>query len=215
MLFFTSLPSPCSLILLKIISMSSSGYKIRNKSAVHFITFAVVDWIDVFTRPVYQNIIVDSLERCQKKRGLILNGWCLMTNHLHLVGSAQKNDLSSILKDFKSYTAKSVIRAIHENPYESRKKWMVQKFGEHGQMNSRNQNVQFWQQDNQPKECFSLPFAMQKINYMHQNPVVAGLVSQAEDYRLSSATNYLMGKYFGLLEIDVDLTNLSPSFSNF
>jgi hypothetical protein len=49
--------------------MSSGGYKIRDQSAVHFLSFAVVEWIDVFTRAVYQDIILDSLKYCQQSVG--------------------------------------------------------------------------------------------------------------------------------------------------
>lgn len=67
--------------------MSVGGYKIRNPEAIHFITFAVVEWVDVFTRKVYCDIVLDSLRYCQKERGLYIHGWCLMSNHIHLVVS--------------------------------------------------------------------------------------------------------------------------------
>jgi len=75
------------------------GYKIRNQAAIHFITFAVVEWIDVFTRQQY--IVVESLQYCKTNKGLNVHGWCIMSNHLHLILSVQNNDLSSILRDFK------------------------------------------------------------------------------------------------------------------
>ena len=188
--------------------MSSGGYKINNQAAVHFVSFAVVDWLDVFTRPVYQNIVLDSLRHCQTYRGLVLNAWCLMTNHLHLVGSAKHSDLSAILRDLKSFTANQVINAIEQNQQESRKEWLLPAFRHHGELNSRNKENQFWRQDNQPKECFSISFTMQKINYIHQNPVLAGWVNRPEDYRLSSAIDFAAGRKCGLLEVDLLLNNL-------
>ena len=192
----------------KTITMSSGGYKIRKQGSIHFLSFAVVGWADVFTRPQYQNIILDSLKYCQQNRGLILNAWCLMTNHIHLVASARHLDLSDILRDFKSYTSKEIIKAIRNNEHESRKEWLLQLFRNCGEANSRNKEFQFWRQDNQPKECFSIPFTMQKINYIHQNPVMAGLVCRAEDYRLSSAIDYAAGRQCGLLQVDSLLSNL-------
>ena len=161
--------------------MSSGGYKIRDQHAVHFISFAVVEWIDVFSRPIYQNIVLDSIKFCQEKRGLVLNAWCLMSNHLHLVGSAKNVDLSGILRDFKSFTSNKVIQSIQANKQESRREWMLPIFRSCSEANSRNKNFQFWRQDNQPKECFSTSFTLQKINYIHEIPVVAGLVRRAED----------------------------------
>jgi len=148
--------------------MPAGGYKLSNQNAVHFLSFAVVEWVDVFTRPIYQNIVLDSLKYCQHERGLGLNAWCLMSNHLHLVGCSKKGDLSGVLRDFKSFSSKQLINAITENPTESRKEWLLTLFRNAGEANSRNKEFQFWRQDNQPKECFTIPFAMQKINYIHQ-----------------------------------------------
>ena len=53
--------------------MSVDGYKIRDQQAVHFITFATVQWIDVFTRSDYVNIVIDSIAYCQKEKGLLLH----------------------------------------------------------------------------------------------------------------------------------------------
>src|SRR5690242_8493407 len=101
--------------------MSAGGYKINNKQGIHFVTFAVVEWVDVFTRKQYRDILLESLRYCQKYKGLQLYAWCIMTNHLHLVVAATNNDPSNILRDFKRFTAKALIRAITENPAESRK----------------------------------------------------------------------------------------------
>ncbi|MFN8294545.1 MAG: transposase [Chitinophagales bacterium] len=180
--------------------MSAGGYKIRNQEGIHFMTFAVVEWVDVFTRKVYCDIILDSLWHCQQERGLYIHGWCLMSNHLHLVVSAKNEDTSDILRDFKKFTSKQIIKAISESKSESRKEWMLQIFKAQGEKNSRNSVYQFWRQDNQPKELFSIGFTWQKMNYMHNNPVDSGLVEKPEDYLYSSAIDY-MGKGKGLLDI--------------
>ena len=49
--------------------MSEGGYKIRNNEGVHFVTFAVVEWVDVFTRKEYRDIVLDSIGYCQKGKG--------------------------------------------------------------------------------------------------------------------------------------------------
>ena len=80
--------------------MSDGGYKIRNQAAIHFITFAVVEWLDVFTKKEYRDIVLESIRHCQNESGLLLHAWCIMSNHLHLVISAKNNNLSDILRDF-------------------------------------------------------------------------------------------------------------------
>jgi putative transposase len=92
--------------------MSLGGYKIRNKKGIHFITFAVVEWIDVFTRKEYKDILIESLKHCQKERGLQIYSWCVMSNHVHLVISTKQNDTSEILRGFKKFTSKEIIKAI-------------------------------------------------------------------------------------------------------
>lgn len=181
--------------------MSDGGYKIRNQSAIHFITFAVVEWVDVFTRKDYRDIVLDSIRFCQKEKGLLLHSWCIMSNHVHLIVSAKENNLSDILRDFKKFTSKQIITAIENNVAESRKDWMLKIFKEQGSKNSRNSIYQFWRQDNQPQELFSAAFIFQKINYIHQNAVEAGIVERAEDYLYSSARDYHLTKKCGLLDV--------------
>ena len=82
--------------------MNEGGYKIRNQSAIHFLTFAVVAWIDVFTRKEYRDIVLESIRYCQAEKGLLLHCWCIMSNHLHLITSAKNHDLSDVLRDFKN-----------------------------------------------------------------------------------------------------------------
>src|SRR5215207_5025956 len=69
--------------------MSEGGYKIRNKKEIHFVSFAVVEWIDVFTRKEYRDIFIESLKHCQEKKELRLHAWCVMSNHVHLIISAR------------------------------------------------------------------------------------------------------------------------------
>ena len=182
--------------------MLQGGYKIRNQSAIHFITFAVVDWLDVFTRKLYRDIVIDSIKYCQREKDLAMHSWCIMSNHLHLIASARKNNLSAILGDFKSYTSKKLITAISTNTRESRRNWMVKIFREHGEKNCRNKDFQFWRQENHPVELFSGAFIAQKMNYIHNNPVVAGIVDQPEHYLYSSARDYVYGKKCGLLDVE-------------
>jgi putative transposase len=181
--------------------MSEGGYKIRNQSAVHFITFAVAEWVDVFTRKEYWDIVLESIKYCQDNKGLLLHCWCIMSNHLHLIISAKNHDLSDILRDFKKFTSKQIIKAIEENQHESRRDWMLRVFREQGEMNSRNKNYQFWRQNNQPQELYSPAFVFQKMNYIHNNPVGAGIIERPEHYLYSSAKDYFHTKKCGLLDL--------------
>ena len=88
----------------------------------HFITFAVVNRIDALSRPVYKDILVDSLKHCQQEKGLIINGWVIMSNHVHLIARSQEGfQLADTMRDLKKFTSKKIEEAIRQNTFESRK----------------------------------------------------------------------------------------------
>ncbi len=182
--------------------MPAAGYKITDQGATYFISFAVVGWVDVFSRQEYRDIVIDSLKYCQLEKGLVIYAWCIMSNHVHLIISAKENNISDVLGDFKKYTSKQIIQAILNNLAESRREWMLNIFKQAGEVNSRNTNYQLWQQDNQPKIILTEAFAAQKLNYIHDNPVETGIVEKAEEYVYSSAKDYFYGKQKGLLQIE-------------
>jgi REP element-mobilizing transposase RayT len=177
-------------------------YRFDDSDGIYFITFAVVEWVDVFTRQQYADIVLDSLRFCQQNKGLVLHAWCIMSNHVHFIISRNGEDsLSDIVRDFKKFTSTSIIKAIKENAQESRQKWMLWIFSSAGKNNSNNTNYQFWQQDNHAEQLVSNHFLDQKLNYIHCNPVTASIVSEPQDYLLSSARDYAGEK--GLLQVQL------------
>ncbi|WP_276497943.1 REP-associated tyrosine transposase [Pontibacter litorisediminis] len=157
---------------------------------LYFLTMTVVDWVDVFTRPVYKHIIVDALKFCQEKKGLRLHAGVLMSNHLHLIAStAEDKNLSDILRDFKQFTSRKIVTTIQEEP-ESRRQWLLHRFEFNAKLNPKVRHYKVWQDGNEAKELTSNAFIDQKLNYLHQNPVRAEWVNEPEHYRYSSAGNY-------------------------
>ncbi len=189
------------------------GHKIINQNNLHFVTFTVVGWLDVFTRKIYKDIIVDSLKYCIKEKGLLLFCYVIMSNHIHLIVRTDREaGLSAIIRDFKTFTSKQIVKTIIENPGESRREWMLRLFKYYAKYNSKNGEYQFWKQNNKPIELASIEWINQKLNYIHMNPVNAGLVEAPEHYIYSSARNYLDME--GLIEVELldlhnDIGNLS------
>ncbi|GAA4319602.1 REP-associated tyrosine transposase [Flaviaesturariibacter amylovorans] len=181
--------------------MSIGGYKIRNQAEVHFLTFTVVEWADVFTRADYCELLIRDLKYCQQYKGLNLHAWCLMSNHLHLLASSATGDLSALVRDFKKVSAKRIVAAIGANQCESRRAWLLRHFRDAAADNTRNSGFQFWIQNNCPQECFAPAFTVQKLNYIHFNPVKSGVVERPEHYRYSSARAYLNRTQTGPIEI--------------
>jgi len=170
--------------------MSSENYKVHKQDAVYFLTFTITDWVDVFTRLSYKQIIVSSFEYCRKNKGLKLYAWVLMTNHLHLVCSVDsEHQITDFIRDFKHFTARSILEEIKQNP-ESRRDWMLYRFEYAGKYDNRIEQYRFWQDKSHPIELSTTEMIEQRIHYIHQNPVKTGIVANAEDYLYSSARNY-------------------------
>lgn len=179
----------------------SRKYKFLDQSKPYFVSFSVINWIDVFIRPNYNDILIESLKYCQSNKGLIIYAWCIMPNHLHLIIGTNKNTMQDILRDFKSFTSRRLREEINSYPKESRKKWMTWMMARAGLNNCNNENWQFWQQHNHPIELFSTKVFNQKLEYLHFNPVKAGFVEQPKHWNYSSAKDYYGMK--GLLDIEI------------
>ena len=114
-----------------------------------------------------------------------------MPNHVHLMaGVTEGGNLSHVLRNFKKFTSVAIVKAVEQNLRESRRDWMLWIFRRHGTRNSNNTHYQFWQQDNHPIELNNNALLAQRLNYVHQNPVRAGICYTAADYLYSSAGQY-------------------------
>jgi len=179
----------------------STRYRFGDSDYPHFITYSVVNWVDALSRPAYKEIVIKSLEHCILNKGLILHAWVIMNNHVHLIASAQQGfKLENIMRDHKKFTAVALLEAIKENNRESRRDWMLWLFSAAGQQNPNNVHKQFWQQDNHPVILATQEIALQKLNYIHNNPVRAGIVFEPQHYVYSSAVDYFTNRK-GLLTV--------------
>lgn len=180
----------------------SSKYKFRDQDQLYFVSFAVIYWIDLFIREEYKTIMLDSWRYCIDQKGMELYGWCLMTSHVHTIIGSHGEKLEKIMQSMKKHTSERLKAAIRDHPRESRREWMLNLMT--GRKNSHNREFQLWQQDNHPVELTTLKIAHQRLDYAHDNPVIAGIVEKPEDYLYSSARNY-----FGLKGL-IDIILLDP-----
>lgn len=177
----------------------SRNYRFHNPDSLYFVSFAIVNWLDVFIRNEYKMIFIDSLSYCQMEKEMEVVAWCIMNTHVHLVfRSLGVQEPGRLLGDLKRFTSKAIVKAIINNPEESRKEFLLQQFKNVADNNRNVKNYQFWQQNNKPIELWSNKVIQEKVNYIHHNPVKAGLACKAEDYAFSSARDYAGEK--GLLD---------------
>jgi REP element-mobilizing transposase RayT len=183
--------------------MSGDRYFINDQHSRYFLTLTVIHWIDLFTRKEYRDVLVDSLKYCQAAKGLEIYAWVIMSNHIHLVAACQRpHRMSDFLRDFKKFTSKQIISVMQEIN-ESRREWLLDKFAFEARRTQRAKEYKIWTDDNHAIDLDEMKIdLLNKIDYVHNNPVEAGLVYHAEDYLYSSALDYSR-KGKGLLAVTV------------
>lgn len=171
-------------------------YAIRDQLSIHSVTFTVINWIDVFIRDTYKEVILSSLRYCQANKHLQIHAYCIMTSHVHLIISVSEGELSDVIRDFKSFTSRQ-IKEILQNKVnvESRREWLLWMFERAGNQNKRNSSFQFWygptvRQHNHPIELSTNEMIDQRLHYIHNNPVEAGFIFKPEDWVWSSSRQY-------------------------
>ena len=86
----------------------SRKYKFNDKDKLYFVSFAVIEWIDLFIRKEYKDIVVDSLKYCIQNKHLELYVWCLMMSHVHLIIGSERNPIENIMRDLKRHTSEQL-----------------------------------------------------------------------------------------------------------
>jgi REP element-mobilizing transposase RayT len=164
-------------------------YPIAEPGGCYFLTLNTIDRVDIFIRPFFKQIIVESLNYFIEKKGLIVYGWCLMTNHLHLLAEARDGfDLSGLIKDFKVFTAKIILEDLNAES-DIRRNWIMKRIREAALFDK----LEVWENVDHPvpvstEEKESVNEHLQEI---HNNPVRNKVVALPQDYLHSSARNYV------------------------
>ena len=176
--------------------MARSRYKIIEKGGPHFLTCTVVDWIPLFADDAIINILLESLTFLQKQERLIIYAYVIMKDHLHLIASAE--NLSKEIGNYKSFTARKIIDLLKVR---NDKHWLSKlRFAK--LPHKKQSTYQVWQEGSHPEAIQSSKMMRQKINYIHLNPVRAGYVEDALDWKYSSVSNYELG--YGVLEVTTE-----------
>ena len=172
--------------------MGRSRYKITHRELPHFITLTVLHWIPVFTRPETVTILLESLKLLSKE-GLNIYAYVVLENHCHFI--VQSKALDRDIARYKSYTAKKIIQYLAENNVRQ----ILEQLAFYKKAHKNDRAYQFWQEGVHPELIQTDEMMMQKIEYIHHNPVKRGYVDKAEHWRYSSARDY--SGQPGLLEV--------------
>tara|TARA_B110000211_G_scaffold234359_1_gene303685 strand:- start:665 stop:1219 length:555 start_codon:yes stop_codon:yes gene_type:complete len=178
---------------------TTEGKRIHDQTGVYFLTFTVINWIDIFTRKELKEIITDSLNYCTKNKGLIVHAYVIMSNHIHLVCKAENENLSDVIRDFKKHSSREIIKTINTSN-EIRRDWLLWMFSRSAEKDCKT-GYKVWKNGSGAEEILTNRFLDQKINYIHQNPVRSGIVVEDYHYISSSASDYCGEK--GVVEVFV------------
>lgn len=158
---------------------------------MYFVTLTVRNWYYILDRHHRFAILADSLKYCQKEKGLKVYGYVFMLNHIHLI--VQSVDVGGFLRDFKRFTAREIMKNITAT-----EPGLLHLF------ESDQKHYEFWEKTNMPILIETHKFFHQKLDYIHDNPVVKEYVSTPEYWYWSSAGYYLLEKD-GPILIESDL----------
>ena len=173
--------------------MTRSRYRITENETPYFLTGTVVAWLPVFAYPQFAEIIFESWRFLQEQRKIHIHGYVCLENHIHWIASGQ--DLPEQIRNFKSFTARKILDGLKRDGFES----VLNELAFFKLQHKEKQRFQLWQEGNHPQEIQSEAMMLQKLDYIHQNPVQRGYVDRPEDWRYSSARNYSGG--IGLVSI--------------
>ncbi len=174
-------------------------YRITEGIGVYFITFTIVDWLPVLIDEPPISILIESLRFCIEQKGLRINAYVIMPNHMHAVVFDANFDpkiLKQTLTSFRKFTGQQLSNYVDTHFSESLASVLRNP-------NRADRDRQFWQPGWHAEGIFSFPFWQQKVDYLHWNPCRKGLVRSPQDWRYSSAAYWIDGKKVDLPVTDV------------
>ena len=173
-------------------------YKILDPQGIHFLTSTIVEWLPVFTKERYFQIIIQTLKFCMDHKGLKLYAYVILDNHFHLIASAP--NLSHAMASLRKYTAHEIIRQLTEDNVS----WLLNQLAFYKKRYKIYSQHQIWQEGMHPELISSTCMLFQKIEYIHQNPMKRGYVDQPEHWKYSSSRNYVCDDH-SVIEVDCSL----------
>jgi putative transposase len=165
-----------------------SRYRVHHPDRAYFVTCTIVEWLPVFTSMACCDIVVKSLQHCRERKGLKIYAWVILDTDFHAVLAAP--DLASVLRDFKSFTAREILKQLELEGRE----WLLYQL-HYCRARHKPNDYQVWQEGSHPQVIGTDQAMEQKLEYVHNNPVKRGWVTAPEHWCYSSAHEWLAGAH--------------------
>lgn len=154
--------------------------RITRDKPCYYLTSVAKDRLPVFRTDKIKQIVSAALNEARKSAEILLFAYVIMPDHLHLITDGSRS-VADVLRFTNGITARRVIDYLKENDFKSSLEKLRQ------EEKKRKYKYSLWEHHPDAFLLTSETTFMQKVNYIHQNPVRAGLVVKAEDYLYSSA----------------------------
>lgn len=152
----------------------------------HFFTATNLEWKKLLAEDKYKDIIIESMRFLVKNKRVIIYGFVIMDNHIHIIWQLQANrKREDVQRDFLKYVAQQIKKDMLVNEPDKLKEFIV---------SARDRKYQFWERNPLTVEIWSEKVFLEKLKYIHENPVRAGVCKWPDDYKYSSALFYKFGK---------------------
>lgn len=150
-----------------------------------FYTATILEWKHLLKPDKYKDIIIQSLQHLTTNKKITLYAFAIMSNHIHVIWQVLPGKTpQQIQQSFMKYTAQQIKFDLVANHPQVLDEFRV---------NAKDRTYQFWERNPLGIELYSQEVFLQKLEYIHWNPVKAGLCSLPEEYYYSSARFYWTG----------------------
>jgi putative transposase len=149
----------------------------------HFFTATILEWKHLLKPDKFKDIIINSLQYLVQQNRVQVYSFVIMSNHIHIIWRMGNAEVKAKLQQsFTKFTAQKILQELRNNHPNVLSKLLV---------DAADRKYQVWERNPLSIEIHNHSVMLQKINYIHQNPVRAGLVSVDTDYHYSSANFYV------------------------
>ena len=156
---------------------------IKSEHHPQFFTATILEWKHLLKEDKYKDLLLQSLNFLVKEKRVVVNSFVLMSNHIHLIWQIMPgNTPEKVQLSFMKFTAQQIkFDLMNNNPT------LLQEF----KVGAKDRAYQFWERNSLSIELHADKVFNQKLEYIHWNPVKAGLCQYPEDYHYSSARFHL------------------------
>ena len=148
-----------------------------------FYTATIEGWKDLLKENTYKDVIVNSLKHLVENKKIKVNAFVIMNNHVDFIWQAMHGyNLNDLQTSFKKHTSKEFLKLSVDDKNSTQYEVALPDRKHH-----------FWKRNSLGVELFTESVFIQKLNYIHENPVKAGVCLYPEDYKYSSPLFYLKG----------------------